>query len=247
MVSGKTYLLAIYCVLRSVLVPKTKIVVCGAGFRQAKLVYEYIETIWANAPILRSICGNDSGSKKDTDRWHFILGDSTVIAIPLGTGEKIRGLRANIIIADEFGSIRPDIYETVVSGFASVSGNVLGNVQAEARRKFLMDNNLWSADMEQIFEGGKKSNQSIISGTATYDFEHFADYWKKYKAIIQSKGDMSKIKDAHQGKSDEDVGAINWRDYSIIRIPFDLIPKGFMDDKHISRAKATVHSGTFRM
>ncbi len=34
-------------------------------------------------------------------------------AVPLGTGEKIRGLRAHIIIADEFASISPEIYETV--------------------------------------------------------------------------------------------------------------------------------------
>ena len=36
------------------------------------------------------------------------LGDSWTIAIPMGDGSKIRGLRAHIIIADEFASISPD-------------------------------------------------------------------------------------------------------------------------------------------
>jgi hypothetical protein len=37
----------------------------------------------------------------------------------------------------------------------------------------------------------------------------------------------------------------NWRDYSIIRLPYELVPKGFMDDKVISRAMATTHTGIF--
>jgi hypothetical protein len=39
----------------------------------------------------------------------------------------------------------------------------------------------------------------------------------------------------------------NWEDYSIIRIPYELIPKGFMDDKQVSRAKATIHTGIYNM
>jgi hypothetical protein len=39
----------------------------------------------------------------------------------------------------------------------------------------------------------------------------------------------------------------NWKDYSIIRIPYELIPKGFMDDKQVARAKATIHSGIYNM
>ena len=37
------------------LYPNTKIVIVGAGFRQAKVVFEYMETIWRNAPILRDL------------------------------------------------------------------------------------------------------------------------------------------------------------------------------------------------
>jgi len=48
-------------------------------------------------------------------------------AIPLGDGTKIRGLRAHIIISDEFSSVPPDIYETVVVGFAAVSADPVIN------------------------------------------------------------------------------------------------------------------------
>jgi hypothetical protein len=87
-------------------------------------------------------------------------------------------------------------------------------------------------------------NQAIISGTADYGFKHFASYWKRYKAIIESKGDSTKLKEIFGG---EIPSNFNWKDYSIIRIPYELIPKGFMDDKQVSRAKATIHTGIYNM
>ena len=87
-------------------------------------------------------------------------------------------------------------------------------------------------------------NQALISGTADYDFKHFASYWKRYKSIIESKGDQQKLNEIFKGDIPDNF---NWKDYSIIRIPYELIPKGFMDDKQVSRAKATIHNGIYNM
>ena len=38
--AGKTFMLALYALLRALLVPGSKIVIVGAGFRQAKLVFK---------------------------------------------------------------------------------------------------------------------------------------------------------------------------------------------------------------
>ena len=43
---GKSFLLALYAVLKCVFCPGTKIVVVGAAFRQSKIIFEYMETIW---------------------------------------------------------------------------------------------------------------------------------------------------------------------------------------------------------
>lgn len=240
---GKSFLMALYCVLRCMLVPGTKIVVVGAAFRQSKIIFEYMETLWRNSPILRSIFnGNDDGPRRDVDRCTIRLGESWTIAVPMGDGSKIRGLRAHIIIADEFASISPDIYETVVSGFAAVSANPIQNVKEEARKKALLEAGLWNDELEAVQI--KKGNQAIISGTADYAFKHFATYWKRYKAIIESKGDKNKLEEIFKGEVPENF---NWKDYSIIRIPYELIPKGFMDDKQVSRAKATIHTGIYNM
>jgi hypothetical protein len=240
---GKSFLMALYCTLRCILVPGTKIVVVGAAFRQSKIIFEYMETLWRNSPILRSVFnGNDDGPRRDVDRCTMRLGESWTIAVPMGDGSKIRGLRAHIIIADEFASISPDIYETVVSGFAAVSANPIQNVKEEAKKKAMKDAGIWNDELEALQI--KKGNQAIIAGTADYSFKHFAQYWKRYKAIINSRGDKTKLEEIFKGEVPE---SFNWRDYSIIRIPYEIIPKGFMDDKQVSRAKATIHTGIYNM
>lgn len=240
---GKSFLLALYSVLRCMFYPGTKIVIVGAAFRQSKIIFEYMETIWRGSPILRSIFnGNDDGPRRDVDRCTIRLGDSWTIAVPMGDGSKIRGLRAHIIIADEFASISPDIYETVVSGFAAVSASPIQNVKEYAKKAAMSEAGLWNEELEAL--DTKMGNQAIISGTADYSFKHFASYWRRYKAIIESKGNIRILEDLFKG---EVPSNFNWKDYSIIRIPYELIPKGFMDDKQVSRAKATIHTGVYNM
>ena len=237
---SKTFMLALYCHLKSLLHDGSKIVIVASGFRQAKLIVEYMEAIWKNAPVYRDICNADSKLSKDTDRYTFRINNSTTIAIPTGDGQKIRGLRANIIICDEFGAMRPDIYETVIAGFAAVSSSPIENIIKTAKKQYLKDKGLWLPEHDTIFK--VQGNQSIIAGTADYDFSHFADYWKRYKKIVQSKGDPEKIKEIFCGELPDNF---NWKDYSVIRIPYELIPPGFMDDKQIVRAKATINSGIY--
>lgn len=240
---SKSFSLALYAMVRCAFYPGTKIVIVGAAFRQSKIIFEYMENMWKNSPILRSIFnGSEDGPRRDVDRCTIRLGDSWTIAIPLGNGDKIRGLRAHIILADEFSSISPDIYETVVSGFAAVSASPIQNVKQQAKRQAMIDAGLWSDELDVLNK--KMGNQAVISGTADYDFKHFASYWKRYKGIIESQGDEYKLREVFKGEIPDNF---NWKDYSIIRIPYELIPKGFMDDKQVSRAKATIHVGIYNM
>ena len=107
---GKSFMLSLYAVLRALILPKRKVVIVGAAIRQSKVLFEYMETIWRNSPMLRDICDANSGPRRDTDRCTLRLNDSTVTCLPLGDGQKIRGQRANDIIADEFASIPREIF-----------------------------------------------------------------------------------------------------------------------------------------
>ena len=246
---GKSFLLAVYGILRCVLIPGSKIVIVGAAFRQSKVIFEYMDTIWRNAPILRSICSDNSGPRRDVDRCTMRINESWAMAVPLGDGSKIRGLRAHTIIADEFNSIPVEIYETVVAGFAAVSANPTENVKEAAKRKMMQDKGEWEERMEDVYQS-KHNNQSVIAGTCGYGFEHFASYWKKYKSTIINKGDFKKSADEAGDEVDEVpeyMKRLNWKEFSVVRVPYELIPEGFMDDQQVARARATMHNGIYQM
>ena len=244
---GKTFILSLYCMLRAILMPNRKIVVVGAAFRQSKYLYDYMENIWKNAPILRDMCDSSSGPRRDVDMCRLTLNGSTISALPIGDGQKIRGQRANDIIADEFASMSREIFENVIAGFAAVSSSPIDNVRRLAAEKKAEE---LGVDVSELFKTDAmeqgKSNQIILSGTAYYDFNHFAEYWKKWKTTIETKGDKKAI--SNNIFNGEDVPpSFKWDDYSIIRIPVDMVPKGFMDEGQIARSKATVHNGIYLM
>jgi hypothetical protein len=240
---GKSFILSLYSMIRALILPDRKVVVVGAAFRQSKVLFEYMETIWNNAPILRSMCDANSGPRRDVDRCVMRINKSRVTCLPLGDGQKIRGQRANDIISDEFASIPRDIFETVVAGFAAVSSDPIENVKKIAARKKAAELGIEIEEStDDVIE--KKDNQIILSGTAYYDFNHFADYWKKWKAIIKSQGKPARLRDIFGEDPPKDF---NWKDYSIIRIPYELLPEGFMDASQVARSKATVHAGIYQM
>ncbi len=239
---GKSFILSVYPLLRALFMPRRKIIVVGAAFRQSKVLFEYMDTIWKNAPVLRDLCGSNSGPRRDVDRCVMHINQSTITCLPLGDGSKIRGQRANDIIADEFASIPRDIFENVVAGFAAVAASPIEKVKERAKKKKAKE--LGVAIQEDVNTPQDKSNQIILSGTAYYDFNHFADYWKRYRAIVNSGGQTSKLEEVFNGEVPQDF---DWREYSVMRIPVNRLPDGFMDAGQVGRAKATIHSGIYNM
>lgn len=248
---GKSYLLAIYLILRACLNQGCKICVVGAALRQSMVLFGYLQTIWDNAPILRDICGKTNEPKRDQHACHWNCGASLVTFLPLGTGEKIRGQRANIIIADEFQSLPAPIFETVVRGFASVKSQAVHHNVVMAYKKKIMNHKGFNT--AQTFEklsnnynkelrtyGAQlKNNQIILSGTASYEFNHFYRYYSFYRAIILTGGNKKEIKKRFPDM--EILGdSIDASDYAIMRVPYNVIPPGMMDEKILSQGRATM-------
>jgi hypothetical protein len=235
---SKSFTLALYALLRMILLPGRKLVITGAAFRQSKIIFEYMETIWNNAPVLRSMCGTgkDVGPTHGPDMWTFRIGQSMTKALPMGTGDKIRGQRAHDIITDEFASIAREIFEVVVSGFAAVSADPITSLKREATKRLAQYLNI-PLDREDTMSN-TKDNQIVISGTAYYEFNHFAEYWKRWHQIISANNDLNELKKIKADSNDSSH-------FAIMRIPVDLIPRGFMDEAQIARSKATVLSDVF--
>lgn len=240
--ASKSFTMAIYALLKMRLVPGSKIVICGSSFRQSKVIFEYMETIWNKASVLRSTCdASRDGPKHQMDRWTFRIGDSVCTAVPIGNGDKIRGLRATTVIVDEFSSIVPEIYETVIAGFGAVKKDPIQGWKDTHKRQSMIQQGVWTAEQEDQYQIGQ-ANQNILSGTCGYDFEHFAKYHRRYHSIIMSGGDQQEL---YQLFGKDYKGSLDYRDYSIVRLPFELIPDGFMDEKTVMRAKATMNNSSY--
>lgn len=235
---GKSFILAIYALLRIVLLRKRKVIICGSGFRQSKIIFGYMETIRTNSSILRNIIP-ESCIHHGNDGYKMECGDSFALAIPIGTGDKIRGLRANDVIADEFASVPVDIFETVIQGFAAVAASPTDQAAKIAKKK-AADYLGFEFDTENDSHIG---NQIIVSGTAYYSFNHFAAYHDKYRKFIKSRGDQEKIMEL----VGDDWKNFDYRDFTVMRIPVDMLPEGFMDAAQVSRARATVNNGIYQM
>lgn len=251
---GKSWLLSVYSILRALLMPGRKIIIAGSVFRQSKIIFEYAEKIWDNSPILRSMCSSKSGYAHGQDMWRFTINDSTIISIPIGDGSKIRGQRANDILADEFAAQSEEVFENVLSGFAVVSSNPNEGVKKTAAENLMnLFKEYTNVDDDTIDKEDRDANQIVLSGTAYYDFNHFARYWKDWKEIIKSQGNEKKLLQYFERKRKDAKDEVkippgfNWRDYSIIRLPIELFPSGFMDEANIARSRATLHSSHFQM
>jgi hypothetical protein len=247
---SKSFLLAVYAVLRAILDPGTKIVIVGAGLRQARLVFNYIDTMWGNSPMLRSIVGGGkkAGPRQNVDLCYFRIGESIIYALPTGDGTKIRGFRANVVIADEFASVPEDVFDIVVRGFAATA-----KTPVEEAKKIAFDKNLAKLDLPKdikarlVTDDGKMhGNQIVYSGTAYYAFNHFSKKHDMWQNIIRSKGDFEKVSQIFGGE-DLIPDSFNYKDYAVIRIPHTHLPEGLLDQRQLAHAKATLPKNIYLM
>ena len=148
----------------------------------------------------------------------------------------------------QHNSVNKEIFETVVRGFGATteSGGIHDAIVKAAKRKLMKEQNL----EDSIDEGQVKvstmlgSNQIVMAGTAYYEFNHFYEYFRYYKAIIQSGGDKAFLKKEFPTQALNDVDP---SDFAIIRLPYDIVPEGMMDAKMLSQGRATMDPMIFNM
>ena len=245
---AKSTMLAIYCLLRMILEPGCKIVIVGAGLRQSRQVFDYMSAVWQKAPVLRDLAGRGKtvGPRREVDRFQFEIGDSVCVAIPIGDGSKIRGIRANYVIADEFASINPDIFKVVIQGFAIVASEPIDKMKEAFTIQRLKREGIWTPDMEKARRETAGGNQIIRAGTASFSFNHFYQDYVKFRKIIESRGEGREMLEMFAGNA-ELAKSFNYKDFAILQIPYTEIPEGILDSAVLAQMKATLSDVQFKM
>lgn len=112
---GKSFLTAIFCVTRAVMFPETKIVIAAGNLKQAIEVIGKIQDMMGNSSNLaREI--EDIKTSPNNAGVYFRNGSTIRVA---ASNDGARGLRANLIIVDEFRIVPLEIITKVIRKFMS--------------------------------------------------------------------------------------------------------------------------------
>lgn len=255
--AGKTFMIAVYCLLKCLLEPGTQIVIVSGGFRQAKFAFLYIDELIKNSPILQESIrkyhpGNEFGVKFATDKVYVKIGSNTTCTgIPIGDGTKVRGMRATILICDEVASIDDKVFDTAIGPFLSVQADPAEAVIIEEFIATLCRLGANERVIRMVTDvSRRRGNQLILTGTATYQFNHFFRRYEAYNIFAKSGGNKKKIKEGLQLQSGESKAPVTedmlelwtelYKEYAIFQLPYHAMPPGFLDAAVVATHRATM-------
>ncbi|MCK5610129.1 hypothetical protein KAR91_50110 [Candidatus Pacearchaeota archaeon] len=112
---GKTFILACYALYHAIMFPYSRIILVSASFRQSRLIFQEMEKMVKQWPLLHQML--DREPVHNQDHWKMEICGSSITALPMGDGKKIRGERGHVIIADEFNCCHKCLVETDIGLF----------------------------------------------------------------------------------------------------------------------------------
>jgi hypothetical protein len=218
---AKSFCAAIYCILKCMLEPGTKILIASINFRTSRRVFNEIEKFLASpgAALARQCFGLKS---KRNDQYEWQINGGSITAIPL-TGEKIRGIRANVLILDEFLLLPPDIIDNVLIPFLSSPRDVGERIRIRKLEEELIRKGLLHPDNRHIFEN---TSQMLCLSSASYTFEHLFRVYQQWSHLIEHPEEQ-------ESKEGELPGT-----YFVSQLSYEALPQHMVDQGAIQVAKS---------
>ncbi|KKL56694.1 hypothetical protein LCGC14_2242850, partial [marine sediment metagenome] len=159
---------------------------------------------------------------------------------------KIRGFRGNVVIADEFASIPEDVFDIVVRGFTATTKTPVDEARRLAFEKTVAKLDIPDDVKLALKKEGVDGNQIIHSGTAYYEFNHFAKKHRMWCDLIESKGRGGKVAEIFGGQN-LIPDHFDYRDYTVIQLPHTHLPEGLLDPRQLAHSKAILPRNIFLM
>lgn len=159
---GKSFLIAVFCCIRCILWPGTKICIASGTRDQAQNVLEKILLeLKPNSPELAAEI-DDKMTKMNGTQAQVVFKNGSYIKV-VTAGDSARGNRANILIIDEFRLVLQDVIDTVLKKFLT-------------QRRMPPYTEL--TEKERQIEYAKEKNKTIFGSSA-----FFADNWSYTKCL----------------------------------------------------------------
>jgi len=224
--SGKTFINAVFACLKCLLYPGHRVGLLAPTFRQSKFMFDECKRLWQRSEILQN--GTERKPTQQSDNCYLQFksvrgkNGSLIQAVPLGDGSKIRGSRFFSIICDEFPHIPEDIFNMVIRPMAATVSDPMENVARIVRQKSLLAKGLIT---EAEIDSDYVANQIIITSSGYFTFNHM------YKLYCVYRDEMRRGNEK----------------YGVFRVPYTLLPEGFLDKDNIESAKREMSSLEFKM
>jgi hypothetical protein len=204
----------------------------GSGFinHNSKQIFRKIEDIASKpeAVYLNQVIGGRGGISRNNDEWIMNVGASTIRALPLGSGEKLRGFRFHRIIIDEMLLMPERIYNEVILPFLAVSENPDEQEEIAAWE----DKLIAQGKMKEEDRYTWPNNKLIALSSASYQFEYLYEFYQIYERLITE-------------ENPEITPGSNPASRAIIHLAYDVAPRKLYDENLLKQSKATMSQSQF--
>lgn len=225
---GKTFLLAVNAALHCLLFPGYRVGLISSSFRQSKYIFSEVEKLYTRSSILREACEKKPVRGSDLCYLKFKGTDNSnssyIEALPLGVdGAKIRGSRFYLIEIDELAQVPSQIIDMVIRPFGAVTLEPMERVRYMERMNRLIEAGMATED--DIIE--QAANKMVMTSSGYFKFNHMWDRMRNYWQAMTEEGEKTK--------------------YAVHQVPYEMMPKGFLDEENIREAQRTMASVEFMM
>lgn len=168
---GKSFITAVYCVVRCILYPGTRIIIASGTKGQARLVIsEKVQWLYNNYYSVREEIGDPRNFKSSVNETSVTFKNGSKISAETAS-DNTRGFRANILIVDEFRMVKKDTIDSVLKPILSATRHL----PFKSRPKY---HNYPDED-----------NKEIYLSSAWYKVHWSWDEFKKYAKEFANGGD----------------------------------------------------------
>jgi len=220
---SKSFSTAIFALLDAILHQGVQIGILSKSFRQSKMIFKKIEDI-SKSPKATFFTQCITRTSKMNDEWVMEIGQSSIRALPLGDGEKLRGFRFQRMIIDELLLMPEKIFNEVIMPFLSVVDN-----PTERQEVYDLETQMIEQGKMKEEERKRWPNNKIIGlSSASYKFEYLYKLYQQYEKLIINKNTQD---GAHR---------------TIMHFSYDCAPDQLYDQNLISQSKATMSDSQFQ-
>ncbi len=219
---SKSFSTGVFALLDAIFNQGVQIGIISKSFRQSKMIFKKIEDI-AKSPKATFFAQCITRTSKMNDEWVMEIGRSSIRALPLGDGEKLRGFRFQRMIIDELLLMPEKIYNEVIIPFLSVVENPTERQEVYDLETKMIEQGKMKEDERKVWP----NNKIIGLSSASYKFEYLYKIYQKYESLILNEKNQD---GAHR---------------TIMHFSYDCAPEQLYDQSLINQSKSTMSQSQF--